>query len=637
MAFVSSPSSTNKVNTAYRVNTTNTQVSPASTQVSTASTQVSTANLIDATVYAFLASQPNGSQRVHEDLVQIHEDNLEEMDLKWQLALLGMRTRKFFQKTGRKITINRSDTVGYDKSKVECFNYHKLGHFARECRQPRNQDSRNMNQDSSRRTVDVEETGSNAMVAIDGAGFDWSYMADDEVPTNMALMAFSDSEHKFEGYGPKTSNSVREDISNKVKESPDAPLVKELMSNDKLEKKTVFPTVAKIEFVRPKQQEKLVRKPVKLKAVNTARPNSVVVSDVRENQLELQEKGVINSGCSRHMTKNMSYLLEYEEIDGGYVAFGGDPKGGKITGKGKISTDPLRKFDGKADEGFFVGYFVNSKAFRVFNSRTRIVDETLHITFLENKPNVRGSRPTWLFDIDTLTKSMNYKPVTQDILFSSSSKDSPGAGCKPSREEEKKDAEGPGNIDKDNVVDENIVYECGDDPNMPNLEEIVYPDDEEEDGAEADMTNLDTNIPVSHILTTRIHKDHQFEKIIGDIHSTPQTRRMTNNVTNLVARIEAIRLFLAYASFKDFVVYQMNVKNAFLYGRIKKEVYVCQPLGFEDPKFPDRVYKVEKALYGLHQAPRAWYETLSTYLLDNGFHRGKEMCNEFEKMMHKKF
>ncbi|GKD29184.1 putative ribonuclease H-like domain-containing protein, partial [Tanacetum coccineum] len=135
-----------------------------------------------------------------------------------------------------------------------------------------------------------------------------------------------------------------------------------------------------------------------------------------------------------------------------------------------------------------------------------------------------------------------------------------------------------------------------------------------------------------------------------------------------VARIEAIRLFLAYASFKDFVVFQMDVKSDFRYGKIKEEVYVCQPPGFEDPDFPDRVYKVEKALYRLHQAPRAWYETLSTYLLDNGFQRGKinktlfikrykgdillvqvyvddiifgstkkELCIAFEKLMHEKF
>ncbi|GJT46611.1 putative ribonuclease H-like domain-containing protein [Tanacetum coccineum] len=135
-----------------------------------------------------------------------------------------------------------------------------------------------------------------------------------------------------------------------------------------------------------------------------------------------------------------------------------------------------------------------------------------------------------------------------------------------------------------------------------------------------------------------------------------------------VARIEAIRLFLAYASFMGFIVYQMDVKSAFLYGTIEEEVYVCQPPGFEDLHFPDKVYKVEKALYGLHQAPRAWYETLSTYLIENGFRRGtidktlfikkdkgdillvqvyvddiifgstkKSLCDEFEGLMHKRF
>nr|GEZ07670.1 hypothetical protein [Tanacetum cinerariifolium]GEZ15650.1 hypothetical protein [Tanacetum cinerariifolium] len=133
-----------------------------------------------------------------------------------------------------------------------------------------------MNQDNLRRTVNVEETSSKAMVVIDGAGFDWSYIADDEVPTNMALMAFSDFEldlsnfgleefqqSEFEGYGHKTSKSIGDDIYNKVRESPNAPLVKELVLDDKLEKKTIFPTAVKIEFVRPKQQETPVKKPVK--------------------------------------------------------------------------------------------------------------------------------------------------------------------------------------------------------------------------------------------------------------------------------------------------------------------------------------------------------------------------------------
>nr|GEZ30402.1 zinc finger, CCHC-type [Tanacetum cinerariifolium] len=129
------------------------------------------------------------------------------------------------EKNGRKITINGSNTVGYDKSKVECFNCYKLRHFARKCRQPMNQDSRNRNQDSSKTTVNVEETASNAMVAIDGVVFDWSNMVDDEVSTNMALME-EFQQPEFEGYGPKTSNSVSEDISNEVKESLATSLVK---------------------------------------------------------------------------------------------------------------------------------------------------------------------------------------------------------------------------------------------------------------------------------------------------------------------------------------------------------------------------------------------------------------------------
>nr|GEZ78161.1 ribonuclease H-like domain-containing protein [Tanacetum cinerariifolium] len=163
MAFLLSSGSTNEIDT------TNIQVSTISAPISTVNTHDNTANLSDATVYAFLANQPNESQLVHEDLEQIHEDDLKEMDLKW----------------------------------------------------PRNQDS-------SRKTVIVEDTSSKAMVAIDGAGFDWSYMADDEVPTNMALMAFSDLEHpEFKGYGTKDSKSVCIDTSNEIKKAFDSPIIKD--------------------------------------------------------------------------------------------------------------------------------------------------------------------------------------------------------------------------------------------------------------------------------------------------------------------------------------------------------------------------------------------------------------------------
>ncbi|GKD61552.1 putative ribonuclease H-like domain-containing protein, partial [Tanacetum coccineum] len=304
---------------------------------------------------------------------------------------------------------------------------------------------------------------------------------------------------------------------------------------------------------------------------------------------------------------------------------------------------------------------------------------------------------------------------TADPLFSQSSKSSPDAGFKPSGDDEKKVIEEPGKEGgdsskdnegndqekEDNVNNTNTVnaastnkvnafgaktsIELPDDPNMLELEDIVYSDDDD------DMNNLAYS---NYKNTQRSYKEPK--KVIHALKDPSWIEAMQEELLQFklqenkarlvaqgytqeegidydevfapVARIEAIRLFLAYASFKDFVVYQMDVKSAFLYGKIEEEVYVCQPPGFEDPDFPDRVYKVEKALYGLHQAPRAWYETLSTYLLDNGFQRGKidktlfikrdksdillvqvyvddiifgstrkKMCTEFEKMMHKKF
>nr|GEV80384.1 putative ribonuclease H-like domain-containing protein [Tanacetum cinerariifolium] len=205
-----------------------------------------------------------------------------------------------------------------------------------------------------------------------------------------------------------------------------------------------------------------------------------------------------------------------------------------------------------------------------------------------------------------------------------------------------------------------------DDPNMPELEDIVYSDDEEDVGAKADLSNLETNIPVSPIQLPELVKEqgglHQIND--EDFHtcmfacflSQEETKKVHqalkdpswieamqeellqfkmqkghtqeegidyDEVFAPVARIEAIRLFLAYASFMGFMVYQMDVKSVFLYGTIKEEVYVCQPPGFKDPDYPDKVYKVVKELYELHQAPRAWYEILANYILENGFQRGK--------------
>ncbi|GKD20857.1 putative ribonuclease H-like domain-containing protein [Tanacetum coccineum] len=377
--------------------------------------------------------------------------------------------------------------------------------------------------------------------------------------------------------------------------------------------------------------------------------------------------------------------------------------------------DHLGKFDGKVDKGFFVGYSINSKAFKLFNSRTRIVEENLHVQFSENTANI--ARSTKACD-DACKARMETVPGKDYILlplwtadppFSQNSKSSPDIGFKPSGDDEKKVTEEPrkegGDSSKDskcsdkenednvnstntinaastnevNVVGAETSIELLDDPNMPELEDIVYSDDDEDVGAEADMKNLDAFMPISPIPTIRIHKDHPVEQIIGDLNSATQTRRMTKNLEEHEEPKNVINAFKDLSWIKamqeellQFKLQEvwtlMDVKSAFLYGKIEEEVYVCQPPGFENPDFPNKVYKVEKELYGLHQAPRAWYETLSTYLLDNGFQIGKidktlfikrdksdillvqvyiddiifgstkkSLCTEFEKMMHKKF
>ncbi|GJX02864.1 retrovirus-related pol polyprotein from transposon TNT 1-94 [Tanacetum coccineum] len=149
------------ISTAQVVNTAN-RVSAANNQVNASNIN----NLSDYVICAFLASQPNNPKLVHEDLQQIHPDDLEEMDLRWQMAMLTMRARRFLKNTGRKLTINSNKSIRFDKSQVECYNCHKRGHFARECKDLRNQDYKN--KESTIRTVSMETSTSTALVSYDG-------------------------------------------------------------------------------------------------------------------------------------------------------------------------------------------------------------------------------------------------------------------------------------------------------------------------------------------------------------------------------------------------------------------------------------------------------------------------------------
>nr|GEV19937.1 hypothetical protein [Tanacetum cinerariifolium] len=437
--------------------------------------------------------------------------------------------------------------------------------------------------------------------------------------------------------------------------------------------------------------------------------------------------------------------------------------------------DSLGKFERKVDEGVLVGYSVSSKAFRVFNSRIRIVQETLHVNFLENKPNVAGNQsnlsvgfqdkfdaekegeesdqqyvlfPVWFSGFtnpqntdgdaafDRKEPEFDEKKLGSKVNVSLSS----SAQSKKQDDKTKREAKGKSPVVSftryrnlsakfedlfDNNINEvnatstlvptigqispnstNTFSDAGpsnaaaspthrksscidasllpDDPDMPELEDITYSDDEDDVGAEADFKNLETSITISPIPTTRVLKDHHVIQIISDLSSATQTKSMTKvakdqellvpngfsrikkmkealrlgtkqdlshedthkrrelTIKKCLLRIEAIRLFLAYASFMGFMVYQMDVKSAFLYGTTEEEVYVCQPLGFEDPNHPDKVYKVVNALYGLHQALRAWQKgdilLVQIYVDDIIFGlTNKDLCKAFERQVSDEF
>ncbi|GJY96571.1 putative ribonuclease H-like domain-containing protein [Tanacetum coccineum] len=460
------------------------------------------------------------------------------------------------------------------------------------------------------------------------------------------------------------------------------------------------------------------------------------------------------------------------------------------------TSDHLGKFDGKADEGYIVGYSASNKAYRVYNVPNKRVEETMNLRYLEEKPNVQGLGHEWYFDLDYLTDTLGYNRVkanqfagiqealanpagTQDAdldlecdehviivpSFPSHSireaepkdtssvegDDSPHDSAEELFQQELARLKGqvqratsnastktapPGSIpvstgsiqipsgdttispggvpvptgsSTDSFFDDEPTTRFPSPSDLGNNEPSpsIFSSSSYDDKFGAYLNNLASVVEVSLVATKRINTIHPQFLIIGDHTSVVQTRSTVNKTTTVeprsvaqaledpswvdamqeemqqfkfqnvwvlvdfpegkytigtkwilknkrdakgivvrnkarliaqghrqeegidydevfapVARIKAIRLFLAFASYLGFMVYQMDVKSAFLYRRIDEEVYVTQPKGFVDPQHPKKVYKVVKALYGLHQAPRAWYATLSTFLLKHGYRRG---------------
>nr|GEV75823.1 ribonuclease H-like domain, reverse transcriptase, RNA-dependent DNA polymerase [Tanacetum cinerariifolium] len=640
------------VNTAQAVNTS--QAVNTALGVSTSGTQVNTANidnLSDAVICAFLASQPSSPQLVNEDLEQIHQDDLEEIGLRWQMTMLTMRARrecraprnldtKHKESTRRSMPVKTPDStalVSCDEIRVngsrlqirfkaveERLKFFKKNEFIyledikvikveiqikeiaiTELR--RKLEVARKENDGNQLTVEKLENASKSLnklrdcQIVDNCKKGLGYESYNAVPPpytgnfmppkpNLSYIGLDEFTDKLVAENTKSS----EEQSKAVKKKSDAPIIKDWMLDDedenvsqpKIVKKTVKPSIVKKEGNQRNWNNMVSQKlGSKFEMFNKAcyacgsfdhlqadchyhqkQFNHRMVKPAWNNaqmgnpQIYLQDKGVIDSRCSRHIIGNMSYLTDYEEIDEGYVAFGGNPKGEKITGKWSIKI-------GTQSNGF-TGTKACNNAGQAKKEKESVKDYIL--------------LPLWTADL----------PFSQDLK-------------------------------------------------------------------KADMNNMDTTIQVSLIPTTRIHKDHPLDQVIGDLHSTTQTRNVSKNLeehgfvstihqrTNHkdlqnclfacflsqeepkknkkdekgivirnkarlvaqghtqeelidydevfapVARIEAIRLFLSYTSFKDFLVYQMDVKSAFLYEKIEEEKEIC--IAFEKMKHEKFQIKVKNA------------------------------------------
>nr|GEV69224.1 putative ribonuclease H-like domain-containing protein [Tanacetum cinerariifolium] len=839
-------------------------------------------------------------------LIQIDADDLEEMDLKWKMAMLTVRARRFLQRTERNLRANGPTFMGFDMSKVECYNCHRKGHFARKSMTGVFGQKRNLptmplwhSPIQALLVLTMRSSVTTVETSIPAAIYRTSIpkpKSNGNSKNRKACFVYKSLTYLIKDcdyYDKKVAQTPSRNYAQRGHHQKYARMTllnpqRHVIHTAVLTKSKLVPiTVArpvttvilKTHVTRPRQAKPVVTKPfspprrhlnhsLSPKAstfspkVTTA--NAPMVNAVKGNwgnpQHALKNKGVIDIGCSRHIKGNMSYLSDFKELNGGYVSFGGNPKGGKISGKGKIRTgnvlftdteclvlspefklldenqvllkvprennmynvdlknivpsgdltclfakatldesnlwhrrlghinfktmnklvkadysrftwvfflatkdetspilktfiigiknqlslkvkiirsdngtefknndlnqfcrmkwikrefsvprtpqqngiaerknktlieaartmmadsllpilfwaeavntacyvqnrvlvtkphnktpyelllgrtpsigfmrhfgclvtilntlDSLGKFDGKVGEGFLVGYSVSSKAFRNTNDdagfggkkpefEKRKPESEVHVSPSSSAQTKKQNDKTKREDkgkslVESLTGYRNLSAEFKDLSDTSinevNAADSPvlAVGQISTNSTNTFSVAGPSNAAvspthrKSSYVN---TSQYPDDPNMPELEDIT-------------------------ILMMKKMLGIDYEEVCAP-----------------VARIEAIRLFLAYASFMGFMVYQMDVKSAFLYGTIKEEVYVCQPLVFEDPDYPDKVYKVVKALYGLHQAPRAWQKgdilLVQIYVDDIIFgSTNKDLCKAFEKLIKDKF
>nr|GEV25450.1 ribonuclease H-like domain-containing protein [Tanacetum cinerariifolium] len=545
-----------------------------------------------------------------------------EIDFKWQMAMLTMRARIFLQKKGRNLGVKGTKTIGFDKTKVECYNYHRTGLESVEVRLEVykkkeavfEKDIKILKLDvmfrdkaiielrhkfeKSKKERDALKLTLEMLEGYDSQGFD------SQVLENQMNDKYNTSEGYHAVLPPYTGNFMPFKLDLVFS---DEHVVSDSKDEDeiKTETKQIKPSFAKVKFIKPTEHVKSPRKSVKQEKSNRKtkyprknnqsprvvrnkkrneanvvkalacsiyRPKQKVLDHVsRHNGASMNFKRIDyvdaqggSNGCSWHMTGNKSYLFEYEEIDGGYVAFRGDPK-----------------------EGI-----------------ENLIDHKVKIIRCDNRPEFKNKDMNQLCEMKGIRREFSVTRTPQQIGVAERKnrtliKDPAKEGDKNDQEKDVRDKEEAPR--KQFEQESKRLFGQREDANTNSTNKL---------NTVSSLVNADANdnmmfTPVSAARSTYVY-------LGGSIPVNAATLLNANLPTNpFMPNLEdTANLWI------------MDVNSAFLYGIIEEEVCVCQPPGFEDPHFPNKVYKVEKALYGLHKAPRSWYETLSTYLSENRFRRG---------------
>nr|GEW10911.1 putative ribonuclease H-like domain-containing protein [Tanacetum cinerariifolium] len=587
-------------------------------------------NLSDVVIYSFFASQSNSPQLDNDDLKQIDADDLEEMDLKWQMAMLTMRAKRFLQRTRRNLGANGITFIGFDMSKVECYNCHKRGHFSKEC------------------------------------SYDWRFQADEE-PTNYALMVFTSSSSSG-SFGSDNEIAPSFKTCSKAYATLQSHYDKltvdfKKSSFDVLSYKTGLESI-KARLVVYQQNENVFEEDIKLLKVDVMLRDNALVDLRKKFKKAKKERDDLKLTLENFQTslKNLNESVPTSPVHDrpsasiikDWVSDSKDESQGKPmpTQKEPSFVQPSKHVKTPRT---FVKPMCDKKNMVLFTDIVCVILSSDFKLLDENHVFLRVPRENNMYNVD-LKNIVPSRDLT--CLFAKAILDESNLWHRRlghiNFKTMNKLVKGnlvrglPSKVFKNNHTcvackkGKQHRASCKSKPvsSVSQPLQRMKGIKREFSAAKTPQQNRIAkrkNRTLIEVARTMLADSLLLIPFWAEAGHTQEEGIDYEEVFSPVARIEAIRLFLAYVSFMGFIVYQMDVKSAFLYGTIEEEVYVCQPLGFKDLNFPDKVYKVVKALYRLHQAPRAWYETLANYLLENGFQKGKIDQTLFIKKQKDKF